>query len=308
VARKWGLPHHEIVLRPETMLDALPKMVEALDEPYAGGLPSWFVFAGMAGKVKVALTGTGGDEMFGNYGKWRKLEGGALQRLFSGAQNPPGRDRFRRDFFEKFYYFADADKRAVLADGGAGCRDTAAMMYELLAAARATNLRDGIAGLDIATQLPEEFLLMTDRFSMAHSIEARTPFLDNGLVDLVRRIPAAIRTRRGDLKGLLRAAVAPLLPPELLTAPKKGFVIPLASWLRGRLRPMVEELLSPERLRRQGLFAEAYYTRYVRAHLDGSEDHALQVWAGVMFQLWHRRFIEGRGLETPPLAKAPAGA
>lgn len=307
VARKWGLPHREIVLRPEAMLDALPAMVEALDEPYAGGLPSWFVFAGMAGNVKVALTGTGGDEMFGNYGKWRNLEGGALRRLFSGAQNPPSQGRFRRDFFETFYYFADAEKRTVLADGGEGCRDTADMMYEILAASHATNLRDGIAGLDIATQLPEEFLLMTDRFSMAHSIEARTPFLDSGLVDLVRRIPAALRTQRNDLKGLLRAAVAPLLPPELLTAPKKGFVIPLASWLRGRLRPMVEELLSPDRLRRQGLFAEAYYTRYVRAHLDGREDHAQQIWAGVMFQLWHRRFVEGKGFDAPSLVKAPVG-
>ncbi len=179
---------------------------------------------------------------------------------------------------------------------------------ELLAASHAANFRDGVAGLDIATQLPEEFLLMTDRFSMAHSIEARTPFLDNGLVDLVRRIPAAIRTRRNDLKGLLREAVAPLLPPELLTAPKKGFVIPLASWLRGRLRPMVEELLSPDRLRRQGLFAEAYYSRYVRAHLDGNADNTLQVWAGVMFQLWHSRFVEGKGFDAQPLTKTPAGA
>lgn len=308
VARKWGLPHHEIVLRPEAMLDALPDMIEALDEPYAGGLPSWFVFAGMAGKVKVALTGTGGDEMFGSYGKWRNLEGGVLNRLFSGTPNPPGLDRFRRDFFETFYYFADEEKRAVLAEGGEGCRDTAGMMYELLAASHAANFRDGVAGLDIATQLPEEFLLMTDRFSMAHSIEARTPFLDNGLVDLVRRIPAAIRTRRNDLKGLLREAVAPLLPPELLTAPKKGFVIPLASWLRGRLRPMVEELLSPDRLRRQGLFAEAYYSRYVRAHLDGNADNTLQVWAGVMFQLWHSRFVEGKGFDAQPLTKTPAGA
>ena len=298
VARKWGLPHHEFVLRPEAIVDALPTMVEALDEPYAGGLPSWFVFASMAGNVKVALTGTGGDEMFGNYGKWQPLEGGALNRVFNSAAYPPSSDRFRREFFETFYYFADGDKRGVLANRGADCRDTADNLYERLVATHAANLRDGIAGLDIATQLPEEFLLMTDRFSMAHSIEARTPFLDNGFVDLVRRIPATVRTRRNDLKGLLRTAVAPLLPSEFLTAPKKGFVIPLASWLRGHLRPAVETLLSPTRLERQGLFNASFYEHYVKTHLDGRADHALKVWAGIMFQLWHLRFVEDRNIRS----------
>lgn len=307
VARKWGLPLQEIVLRPDAILNALPKMVEALDEPYGGGLPSWFVFAGMAGSVKVAMTGTGGDEMFGNYGKWRPLEGGRLSRIFGGAY-PPASEQFRREFFDRFYYFADPDKRAILGDGAAGCRDTADILYERFVGTHAANLRDGIAGLDIATQLSEEFLLMTDRFSMAHSIEARTPFLDNGFVDLVRRIPAALRTRHNDLKGLLRAAVAPLLPAELATAPKKGFVIPLAAWLRGRLRPMVEDLFAPERLRRQGLFVDAYYSRYVQPHLDGRADYTPRVWAGVMFQLWHLRFIEGQRLDQWSRPQAYADA
>jgi asparagine synthase (glutamine-hydrolysing) len=296
VARKWRLPHHEIVLRPEAVLDALPAMVTALDEPYAGGLPSWFVFEGMGGHVKVGLTGTGGDEMFGNYGKWRPLEGGALRRRLFGAATRIGGDRFRRAFFENYYYFGDREKRAILADAGAGCRDTGDMLYDRLVAMRAGNVRDAAAGLDISTQLPEEFLLMTDRFSMAHSVEARTPFLDNGLVDLVRRIPAALRTRRGNLKYLLREAVAPLLPPALLDAPKKGFVIPFGQWLRGPLRRVVERFLAPDHLRRQGLFAPAFHEIYVRPHLEGRADHTLKVWGAMMFQFWHRSFIEGEDL------------
>jgi asparagine synthase (glutamine-hydrolysing) len=292
VAQKWGMPHHETVLRPEALLEALPAMVTALDEPYAGGLPSWFVYEAMGRDVKVGLIGVGGDEMFGNYGKWRPMEGGVLARYLFGAPKRIGSDQFRRDFFETFYYFADPAKRAVLADQGAGCRATAEMMYERLIATQAANLRDATAGLDISTQLSDEFLLMTDRFSMAHSLEARTPFLDNGFVDLVRRIPAHLRTRRGDLKGLLRRAVAPLLPPELLAAPKKGFVIPLGAWLRGRLRPAVEHLLAPDRLKRQGLLAPSFVRDYVTPHLDGRADHTLKVWAGMMFQLWHLRFVE----------------
>lgn len=308
VAGKWGLPHHETVLRPEAVIDALPAMVTALDEPYAGGLPSWFVFEGMGRAVKVGLSGTGGDEMFGNYGKWRPMEGGALTKYLATRQRI-GPDRFRRSFFEKFYYFADAEKRAMLADGGAGCIDTADMLYARFQDGAESNLRDRVARLDIETQLADEFLAMTDRFSMAHSVEARTPFLDNEFVDLVRRIPARLRTRRGDLKGLLRDAVAPLLPPELLTAPKKGFVIPLGPWMRGRLRPTVERLLAPDRLRRQNLLSPSFHGRYVRPHLEGQADHTPRVWGALMFQLWHRSFIEGAGgepIEEPQRAPAHA--
>ena len=298
VARKWNIPHHELVLRPEATLDALPRMVEALDEPYGGGLPSWFVFEQMAGKVKVAHTGTGGDELFGNYGKWRPLEGGLMRRLLGGATATVDRARFAREFFDRHYYFPDDDKRNILADGGASCRDTADLMYERLSESGQATLRDGIAALDIGTQLPDEFLFMTDRFSMAHSIEARTPFLDSGLVDLVRRIPAEIRTHRGDLKYLLRQAVAPLLPESVLSAPKRGFVIPFGLWLRGPLRSTVEELLAPDRLREQGLFSPRFYDAYVKPHIDGRAEHTQRIWSAMMFQLWHRRFMEGAQL-TP---------
>ncbi len=295
VARKWSIPHHELVLRPAQTLEALPDMVVALDEPYGGGLPSWFVFGQMAGKVKVAHTGTGGDELFGNYGKWRPLEGGLWRQLRGDAGAEIGRPRFAAEFFDRYYYLPDADKRAILADGGAGCRDTADTLYERLNERPDAALRDRVAALDIDTQLPEEFLFMTDRFSMAHSIEARTPFLDNGLVDLVRRIPADIRTHRSDLKYLLRQAVVPLLPASLLDAPKRGFVIPFGFWLRGPLKAKVEELLAPDRLRAQGLFSAKFYDAYVKPHLAGQAEHTQRVWAAMMFQYWHQHFIEGTG-------------
>jgi asparagine synthase (glutamine-hydrolysing) len=296
VARKWSIPHQELVLRSDQTLEALPDMVEALDEPYGGGLPSWFVFGQMAGKVKVAHTGTGGDELFGNYGKWRPLEGGLWRRLRAGAGGETGRARFATEFFDRYYYLPDVDKRAILADGGAGCRDTAELLCERFNERPDAALRDRVAALDIGTQLPEEFLFMTDRFSMAHSIEARTPFLDNGLVDLVRRIPADIRTHRGDLKYLLRQAVAPLLPASLLDAPKRGFVIPIGLWLRGPLKAKVEELLAPDRLRAQGLFSAKFYDIYVRPHLAGQAEHTQRIWAAMMFQYWHQHFIEGTGV------------
>ena len=303
LARKWGIPHHPFVLDPRATLDALPQMVDALDEPYGGGLPSWFVFRGMGAHVKVALTGTGGDEMFGNYGKWRLLEGGPLARFLHRKAGAIDRERFRREFAERFYYFPDEAKRSVLIDGGETSRNTADFLYERFVADPDVALRDGVARLDIETQLPEEFLMMTDRFSMAHSVEARTPFLDNGMMDLVRRIPDSIRTRRNDLKYLLREAVAPLLPDSLLQAPKRGFVIPFGLWMRGPLRPVVEHLLEPARLSKQGYLSPAFYTNYVRPHLDGQADHTPRIWVAMMFQFWHQRFIEGA-----PVAAVAKGA
>lgn len=294
VAERWGTQHEEIILDPASLLDDLLDMVWHLDEPYGGGLPSWAVFKKMAGSVKVAMTGTGGDELFGNYGKWRHLEGGWLRRHIIGEL--ASIDRFRRHFFDRHYYLSDHAKHDSVFADCPGEYNTAAWMYEsVLQHARAVTLRDRCAAADIATQLPEEFLMMTDRFSMAHSIEARTPFLDHNLAELVLGMPSDLRTRRGNLKGLLRESIADLLPPELVTAPKRGFVIPLTLWLRGTLRPLVESLLAPGRLAAQGLFKPMFHERYVRPHVEGRADFTNVVWAALMFQLWHLVFIEGRG-------------
>lgn len=294
VAAKWGTRHHEIELKPETLLDELPRMVWHLDEPYGGGLPSWLVFREMSRSVKVGLTGTGGDELFGNYGKWRELErppGWPLRRAAGDEE------AFRRSFFERYYYLPDADKKGLLELDSAG---TGPMLYRLFRGEESAALRDRVAALDLATQLPEEFLMMTDRFSMAFSLEARTPFLDRELMELCFTIPAAQRTSRADLKGLLRDAVADLLPPAVLRAGKRGFVIPLKLWLRGTLRPVVERLLAPERLARQEIFRPRFYHACVRPHLEGRADRTQLVWAALMFQLWHHVFLES------PAGAAPA--
>jgi len=294
VAEKWRTRHHEIVLDPQALIDDLPRMVWHLDEPYGGGLPSWLVFKAMSAGVKVGLTGTGGDELFGNYGKWRELEGWPLARASVAGE------RFTREYFERYYYLPDATKARLVLQGEPGAAaSTGAMLHAIFAQADAPTVRDRVAALDVATQLPEEFLMMTDRFSMAHSLEARTPFLDRELMELAWTIPAAQRSARRDLKGLLREAVADLLPPEVLRAGKRGFVIPLKLWLRERLRPLAERLLAPDRLAHQELFRPEFHERYVRPHLEGRADHTSLVWAALMFQLWHHVFMESREGAVP---------
>lgn len=294
VAERWGTEHEEIVLDPMSLLDDLAEMVWHLDEPYGGGLPSWSVFKQMSRSVKVGMTGSGGDELFGNYGKWRELEGGWLRRSFGGGRTDPA--SFCKHFFDRYYYLSDADKQGQVLQHAPAWGGTGAWLYGYgFARAGAGDARDRCALTDLVTQLPEEFLMMTDRFSMAHSVEARTPFLDNDLAELVLGLPSSMRTRRNDLKGLLRDAVADVLPPALVNAPKRGFVTPLTLWLRGVLRPLVERLLASDRLAAQGLFRPDFYSRYVQSHLDGRQDNTQVVWAALMFQLWHLVFIEGDG-------------
>lgn len=294
VAQRWGTTHEEIILDPKSLLDDLVEMVWHLDEPYGGGLPSWAVFKAMSRSVKVGMTGTGGDELFGNYGKWRELEGGWLRRHFFGKRIDL--EHFRSQFLDRYYYLTDHEKREWVFQESFSGADTADVLYRTIFQEDGEcDVRDRCAMVDLATQLPEEFLMMTDRFSMAHSIEARTPFLDHRLAEYVLGLPAGLRTRRTDLKGLLRDAVADVLPPELLKAPKRGFVIPLTLWLRGTLRPLVERLLDAKRLAAQGLFRPDFHERYVRPHVEGRRDFTQVVWAALMFQLWHMVFIEGQG-------------
>lgn len=289
LAERYGTEHHELVVDAGELLDDLLAMVWALDEPYGGGLPSWYVFRFMAEDVKVALTGTGGDELFGNYRRFVPFERGRLARL--------RRRPVRRYHFEPSYYFPDAEKREVLLDAAAP--DTAGLLQAVYDDSGSRSPRDSVLYLDVATQLADEFLLMTDRFSMAHSLEARTPYLDHELVALVASIPPELRTSAEDPKGLLRDAVADLLTPSHLGAPKRGFVFPLGRWLRGELRPLAERLLSDEHVRRQGIFRPGLAERYLRPHLEGRADEAERLWPLLMFQLWHLLYVEEGLAEAP---------
>jgi asparagine synthase (glutamine-hydrolysing) len=278
LAERWGMEHHEAVVDADELLEDLLGMVWALDEPYGGGLPSWYVYRFMAEEVKVGLTGTGGDELFGNYRRFVPFERARLRRL-------RGSD-VRRYHFEPSYYFTDDEKRALGLDGP----DTSALLQRVFDESGCDNPRNSVLYLDAATQLPDEFLHVTDRFSMAWSLETRTPFLDHELVEFVASIPPELRTDADDPKRLLREAVADLLTPAHLDAPKRGFVFPLARWLRGPLRPLAERLLGAEHLRAQGIF---------RPDADFLRLDAERLWPVLMFQLWHLLYVE-EALSEPP--------
>ncbi len=293
IAEKWGTDHHEIILDPASLLDDLIDMVYALEEPYGGGLPSWAVFKAMGNDLKVAMTGTGGDELFGNYNKFVLLEGRFRGMVPGLARQSVNKECFDRHYFQHYCYASDHDKREfILTNEFCDHRDTLDYMWDHFNDGPLDEgLRDRVVRVDLATQLPEEFLMMTDRFSMAHSIEARTPFLDKELSEKIYAIHSSKRLNRHEYKPLLRKVVSSILPDELMQAPKRGFVIPLNLWLGKQLRPLLERLLVPDRLQRQGLVQTDFLARFALPHFQGKADHTNRLWNMLMFQLWWDVFI-----------------
>ncbi len=129
---------------------------------------------------------------------------------------------------------------------------------------------------------------------MAVSLEVRAPFLDQRVAEFAASLPVNYKLRRGRSKYILKRAVGPLLPPFVTRRGKKGFGVPVAEWLKGRLRPLARDMLAEERIRRGGLFNPAYISRLQQEHEQGRANHRKLLWTLLMFELWHESFIKTR--------------
>lgn len=234
LANSMGLSLHKKVIDKKQFQGDLRLMVNSLEEPYAGGVPSWYVYEEASSKHKVILTGTGGDELFGNYGKWAVFEKRYL-KMFSKTRNCStiGKSEFVARYFNRFC--ANLEFESMISDDYADiyseCKELLVEeFYNIFVRQEDIDCRDGVMILDMSTQLPYEFLAMTDRFSMNFSVEARTPFLDNELVDLMLECPSAVRSTTRDAKRLLRSSCRHKLPGYILRSKKRGFVAPDKEW------------------------------------------------------------------------------
>ena len=151
---------------------------------------------------------------------------------------------------------------------------------------------DGAFRADLATYLRDDLLMMADRLGMAHSLEVRAPFCDPALLAVSLGLPPALKLRRGRLKALLKAAFADVLPAAVLAQPKRGFMIPLARWLRRDLRDMLEDLLAPSQVKARGLFEPGAVARLTTEHLAGRRTHSDRLWTLMITELWMRRYVD----------------
>ena len=314
VAERYGTQHRDLVLRPDAAL-LLPALADAFDEPFAdsSALPTYLVSQLAAEDVKVALSGEGGDELFGGYYTYAadllaQRTGWAAPFLRPLVERLPSSSR-RASFDYRAKRFVRAahlpplerhhgwkeifspDARAELT-GRRSEFDPVDLLRARFAETEGAELLARLQDVDLGTYLVDDLLVKTDRASMAHSLEARVPFLDPLVTDFALALPSRHKVRGLRKKVLLRKAAAPFVPPELLKRRKRGFSIPAAAWLRGELEPFARDTLSPDTLRRQGFFRPEVVTRLIDDHVAGREDLSRQLWGLLAFTLWHERHVE----------------
>ncbi|MGZ4357190.1 MAG: asparagine synthase (glutamine-hydrolyzing) [Gaiellaceae bacterium] len=314
VAERYGTQHQELVLRPDAAL-LLPALADAFDEPFAdsSALPTYLVSQLAANDVKVALSGEGGDELFGGYytyaadllaervGGLARLARPLVERLptsSSKASFDYKAKRFVRaahlPSLERHHGWKEIFSPELRAEltGRSSAFDPVDILRDRY---RETEGADELARLqdvDLGVYLVDDLLVKTDRASMAHSLEARVPYLDTVVTNLALALPTRHKIRGLSKKVLLRKAAAPLLPREIVHGKKRGFSIPAAAWLRGELEPFARETLSRETLHRQGYFHADVVARLLDDHIAGREDRSRQLWGLLAFTLWHERHVE----------------
>lgn len=287
VAKKINSDHTEIILEPKYLVDDINMMVNHLDQPYGGGLPSWEIFKQISKNEKVVVNGTGADEIFGNYNRGNFLLDCLRKEKQSGLFKEVKFEHFLKHFKSRISINKEVDLENVIeTEGILNIHNTAEWIFKLYNECKDLDLEDKLTKVTLETQMTDEFLMMTDRFSMAHSLEARTPFLDHEFVNLVLSIPTEIKVDNKLYKSMLRKAVGEFLPKSVLKAKKRGFSIPLSLWMRKLLKPLVMDLLNPSSLKKGGYLKPTFYDKYVKPMLEGDNNHISLIWSALMFQLW----------------------
>jgi asparagine synthase (glutamine-hydrolysing) len=318
VAAMYGTEHHEFRIRQHDMLDALPEVLGASAEPFAdsSAIPTYLVARETRRHVKVALSGDGGDELFGGYrsylaeglrARYHRVPALLRESVIEPviAALPDSRESRVGETLRRVKKFiraargpvderllalkeiAPAHVRSRLLKGGGHGPDPALIWVRHLLGRSPGDAVNRMLGTDLIDSLPGDMLTKADLMSMAHSLEVRVPLLDHRVVELAFRIPGAEKLRGGVTKRVLKEACEGLLPPGHTRRPKAGFEIPISRWLRTDLGFLVDRYLSEDRIRDQGIFEADVVQDLVRSHRQAKTDTAWALWNLIVFQKWH---------------------
>lgn len=329
VAEHFGTDHHEFVVRPKAT-DLLPQLIWHFDEPFAdsSAIPTYYVSKLSRDHVTVVLSGDGGDETFAGYGTYVKdAEGAAVARwlprsvrqglvedtllriLPNNVSTCPGvflrkLKRYvkrvnlpvERRFPHRMCYIDGVMKSQLYSDalkrhfGDSFPADQVFEQYFKRSEGWDDLSRCQYA--DIKVYLPDDILVKVDRMSMAVSLEARAPFLDYKLLEFAARIPSRLKLNGAQTKYILKKTVSGLLPENIIHRKKKGFAMPIGAWLREDLKDLVHQILTEPRTRARGYFEQGFVERMLEEHQAGQWDWGQQLWILLIFELWHRQYVD----------------
>jgi asparagine synthase (glutamine-hydrolysing) len=326
---------HEIVIDEADFFGALPRLVWHEDEPIAhpSSVPLYFVSKLASEHVKVVLTGEGSDELLAGYGKYPRALANWRVGAFWNLAPEPIRDFIANTlvprmpsgvarYARRSFLTMARTPEAMFFDNFAaiGLRGQATLLDPRLARlatpdayggsrayfdrpnGRSTTL-DRLLYTDLKTYLVE-LLMKQDQMSMAASIESRVPFLDHHLVEFATALSPRMKLRGLTTKWILREAVKPLLPREILTRKKMGFPVPFSHWLRGRGAGLARDVLLDSRAGQRGITDAAAVSALIDSHASGAVDAGDALWSLLNLELWYRTFIDGEGVQTLPPASS----
>jgi asparagine synthase (glutamine-hydrolysing) len=317
--------YHEIILQP-SVAELLPKLVHHMEEPPIDmAIPSYLISKAARETLTVMLSGMGGDEVFAGYPRQmamriasmfdpvpdllrrplmktvaKALPGGLPGRFTAPLRNAKKFARSAALDFEDRYlgygtYFTNEAKRRLYSD------DWRTLTQEFDPYATHRAYFDRVAGadplnrllyVDLKTFLPCLNLMTTDKTSMAANLEVRVPFLNREMIDMAAHMPPRLKLKGLKRKYILKRALESVLPADVVWRKKAGFGAPIRSWLRGPLRPLVNDLLSEDTIKRRGVFRPKEVKRVIDANFSGREDNNLQVFQLLGLELWHRTFLD----------------
>jgi asparagine synthase (glutamine-hydrolysing) len=330
VAERFGTEHHELTVTPNA-IELLPRIIRHHGEPFADvtSIPTFYLSAMAREHVTVALNGDGGDEIFGGYTRYvsnlasARVSGlplplrSLLARL--GTAIPAnGRieswpSRIRRvsetlpldpvdRYFAYMAYLSGLRREGLYTGAFREGLDLGRARETIVAAwqeSSASEVLDKMLDTDVRTYLPGDLLAKVDTASMASALEARSPLLDHELMEFVASLPTSEKVRGREKKVIFRRALRGWVPDEILDAPKRGFHPPLADWLRGELSGLMRELLLDSVARERGHFRADYVRRLIDRHARGVEDHSQGIWRLMVYEQWHREFVDGARDRSP---------
>jgi len=309
------------------IIRSLPRMIWHLDEPSDPIAACQFYAAQLAARhVKVVLGGDGGDELFAGFDRYlgvgfidyyaltpafirRKLVGPLLARMPDSFTYKSTTQKVRwvhqlsllPDLGQRyaeatcFFRFNHQDKRALFNNalwGQVGHLNSADVIVEQYEAADADDQLDRMLYADFMTRLPEHSLMLTDRMTMAHGLEARSPYLDHELVEFMASLPSHLKIRNRELKYALRKLAMDYLPEPIVKRAKQGFMFPVAYWFRNELYPFIERFLLDSHFVKAGLFSQENVMRMLEDHRNNRVDNHVRLWMLLNLELWHQIFIE----------------
>ncbi len=327
VARTLNAQHQLMIFSTREMVDTVAKLPDLLDEPLADAsiLPTYLLSKFASGRVKVALSGDGGDELFAGYPTYQAHKlvtyfdslpaflKSALRTI--GFHLPVSHNNISTEFKIKQFLkgagvsseirffiwmgaFTDAEKRGLLSDevrSELRSHNTYEDIFNYINKSKLTKDMERILYLSMKLYLQDDLLVKVDRTSMANSLEVRCPLLDYEFIEFVCSLPMFYKLKGLKTKYLLKKAATGFLPPSIIQRPKKGFGIPVSRWLCGDLKDLMMSHLNQETIERQGLFNWTYVKDLMDAHLKRRADHRKLLWPLIVFQIWYERFVARPG-------------